>query len=208
MKGFSFSRLIMRGFSTQAFKKKIENLRKRSNMGASNLDNLFFLADVGSENRVVCLRFPLLPELPVSTVCSRIKNLFAWSILEVNSMWPFTSPSPKIGLKAGRLRTCQTINDSGLATLLGEGERCWSWHNFLSRQWEIANFIFQNERLSFTSLKQLPTLSLMLLVSLYFLGCIAVLLSPRSAHSVTLSWVQTRTLKRLNSLHERWPRIT
>lgn len=132
-------------------------------MGASNWDNLFFLADVASENRVVCLRFSLLPELPVSTVCSRIKNLFAWSILEVNSMWPFTSPSPKIGLKAGRLRTCQTINDSGLATLLGEGDRCWSWHNFLSRQWEIANFIFQNERFSFTSLKQLPTQSLMLL---------------------------------------------
>lgn len=132
-------------------------------MGASNWDNLFFLADVASENRVVCLRFPLLPELPVSTVCSRIKNLFAWSIREVNSMWPFTSPSPKIGLKAGRLTTCQAINDSGLATLLGEGERCWSWHNFLSCQWEIANFIFQNKRFSFISLKQLPTLSLMLL---------------------------------------------
>lgn len=180
MKGFSFSRLIMRGFSTQAFKKKIENLRKRSNMGASNWDNLFFLADVASENRVVCLRFSLLPELPVSTVCSRIKNLFAWSILEVNSMWPFTSP-PKIGLKAGRLRTCQTINDSGLATLLGEGERCWSWHNFLSRQWEIANFIFQNERFSFISLKQLPTRSLMLLF-LYIFWDILLFFCRRGLH--------------------------
>lgn len=132
--------------------------------------------------KTFCLWFPHSPELLVSTVCSHIKNLFAWSVLELNSAWPFTGAPPKIGLKAGRFRTCQTINDWRRATLQAEGERCRSWHSFLSRHWEIINFTFQNKQLFCFIVKVAPRSASKPSIALHFLD-ILLLFHLRGQHT-------------------------
>lgn len=138
---------------------------------------------------------------------------YPWAELCVTQ--PFTGAFLKIGLKAGRLRTCQTVNDSRLLTPLGECERCSTWHSFSFVNWKI----FKHYHKHFHSLEKKrlwwscsPAWFLNFpgqpSVSLYFLD-ILLLFCLWGQHSESLSQrVQMRTLKRLNSSHERWPSIT